>query len=80
VTKLSPAMRLVIRIGSGLLVAAVIAIALTMPAPAFDERLRDHDGSLSHFGHQPARVLDHSMVDSNCPHCELSRSSPRTGL
>ena len=31
-------MRLVLRIGSGLLVAALIAIALTVPAPAFDER------------------------------------------
>jgi hypothetical protein len=35
--RLSPAVRLVIRIGSGLLVAAAIAVALTVPAPAFDE-------------------------------------------
>jgi hypothetical protein len=37
VMRLSPAVRLVIRIGSGLLVAAAIAVALTVPAPAFDE-------------------------------------------
>jgi hypothetical protein len=36
--RLSPAVRLVIRIGSGLLVAAAIAVALTVPAPAFDEQ------------------------------------------
>jgi hypothetical protein len=36
--RLFPMMRLVIRIGSGLLVAALIAIALTVPAPASDER------------------------------------------
>lgn len=42
-TRLSPAMRLVIRIGSGLLVAAVIAIALTVPAPAFNDQCHDHD-------------------------------------
>jgi hypothetical protein len=35
--RLSPAVRLVILIGSGLLVAAAIAVALTVPAPAFDE-------------------------------------------
>jgi hypothetical protein len=40
-------MLLVIRIGSGLLVAAVIAIALTVPAPAFNERRQDHDGALT---------------------------------
>ena len=40
-------MRLVIRIGSGLLVAAVIAIALTVPAPAFNARYQDHGGALT---------------------------------
>jgi len=40
-------MRLVIRIGSGLLVATVIAIALTVPAPAFNARYQDHGGALT---------------------------------
>ena len=37
--RLSWAMRLVVFIGSGLLVAAAIAIALTVPAPASPDRL-----------------------------------------
>jgi hypothetical protein len=41
-------MRLVIRIGSGLLVAGVIVIALTVPAPAFSERPHDHDDTARH--------------------------------
>jgi hypothetical protein len=36
------AIRLVFHIFGGLLVAAAIAIALTMPAPAFNERYHDH--------------------------------------
>ena len=91
-TRLSPAVRLVIRIGSGLLVAAVIAIALTVPAPAFSERHHDHDGALAisaaslQAGSWPMtsagrwQVSDHSdrwaMVIG--PHCELSASSHRT--
>jgi hypothetical protein len=55
-TRLSPAMRLVIRIGSGLLVAAVIAIALTVPAPAFNDRCHDHDSPPGH-GYLPSPSL-----------------------
>ena len=34
-------MRLGVRVGSGLLIAAAIAIALTVPAPACDARCHD---------------------------------------
>jgi len=40
-TTLSWAMRLGVRVGSGLLIAAAIAIALTVPAPACDARCHD---------------------------------------
>jgi hypothetical protein len=50
VTRLSPAIQLAIRISSGLLVATVIAIALTVPAPGFGERPHIPDDPLSHFG------------------------------
>lgn len=53
--RLSPAVRLVIRIGSGLLVAAAIAIALTVPAPAFDERCMIMAPSAT-SGYQPVYV------------------------
>jgi len=38
-TRCSRVIRLVLRIGGGLLVAAAIDLALTMPAPASGERL-----------------------------------------
>src|SRR5262249_35401125 len=40
----SPVIRLVLRIGGGLLVAAAIDLALTMPAPASGERLGNSGG------------------------------------
>jgi hypothetical protein len=55
VMRLSPAVRLVIRIGSGLLVAAAIAVALTVPAPAFDERCMIMASSAT-SGYQPVYV------------------------
>jgi hypothetical protein len=55
VMRLSPAVRLVIRIGSGLLVAAAIAVALTVPAPAFDEQCMLMAPSAT-SGYQPVYV------------------------
>jgi hypothetical protein len=40
-SKLLSAVRLVVRIGSGLIIAAAIAMALTVPAPACNERCHD---------------------------------------
>jgi hypothetical protein len=55
------AIRLVLRIVGGLLVAAIIAIALTMPAPAYNERYHDHADTLCPLlavAHSAALIAD----------------------
>ena len=55
------AIRLVFRVVGGLLVAAAIAIALTMPAPACNERYHDHAQALCPLpavAHSAAPIAD----------------------
>jgi hypothetical protein len=71
VMRLSPAVRLVIGIGSDLLVAAAIAVALTVPAPAFDELCMIMTAPLSDFGrHQSC------PSSSQCGWPDKSASAP----